>query len=625
GRAPLQIDDGTNTMIIGNVVKNFTSPIDASVTKGGSIIANNVIKNCDSGLFLYGSTFVVSSPNVIMGPANESISTVDVLNSEFDSVNILRSKMQQSLAHNDGYISDPLVYQENGETVDLTLDSVNSGTGNVIYRANLVMGYKSSADAPDGVEETFYGHEVGPGATDIGGTNWSLTTSSQNSLVTGKEYRITDLGNTNPVDWTRVGANVNKEGTTFIYNGSELKRKDGSSNPQSGKVSSFEFAGFMGENLVDIANVTGISSGAVSAVSHGLIAGNKVRITDTSETLADGDYIVAAANLGADAFTLTGLSGTATTSEALATVIVQKVEEDVWYDSISKDTAFKKYDNAEVDATDGQFQFHIIDPTLSRLVTGVYSRGALASLYTKKKKTSAVDTNSARIHPHNTHHIGVSWSANYRGKVKAGQIQNTGTWDATTNRLYNASTGLDHNGKNASLGTGNVASGDVTAIMNTNRRYRDFTCLITESNYIQVGSMVTIDGHSGFQIGRTLGATASSEPYGIVVAYEDTATANQKSLTVRYFGEESSITYQNLIDSGVLEAGDANSGNNIHPDYVNAGFNVNSSFAPYDVVNPANTTPADINGQTPGSTAENASFGTINIVDDYVLAQGLIK
>lgn len=250
---PLIIDSGVNTVVTGNVIQNFTASIDATVTTE-SILSNNVIKNVGAGLNLdneasdtrpgigldiYGSTFVVSSSNVMMGPSFEALSTPDVLNSEFDSINILRSKLQ-NVGTGQVYNSDYFVYQENGRTLDLTEDSMGQNA-KVVYRVNLL-----NVDSDN--NHTIYGNRLGPGVKDINNQEFTATTTGGlanpgSKLQIGKPYEILRVGNT---EWTDLGAFVNKAGATFLWNGTSLPAY----NASSGFVTAKEFPGFVDGNGV---------------------------------------------------------------------------------------------------------------------------------------------------------------------------------------------------------------------------------------------------------------------------------------------------------------------------------------------------------------------------------------
>ena len=189
--SPLVIDSGTNTQVIGNIMSNFSDSVNASVTTRG-VITNNMIQNCGSGLYVYGSTFLLSSPNVLTGPANEFLPSPDILNSEFDSINITLTNGQQ-------FGSPDFKYQENG--VDFSLDQTATGgvSAEIIHKA-------------------FYLQKNASGVESVYGTIKNAADYSADSTVGlkhGVRYTIIDLGDT---DFTEGNnAVVNYIGAEFIY------------------------------------------------------------------------------------------------------------------------------------------------------------------------------------------------------------------------------------------------------------------------------------------------------------------------------------------------------------------------------------------------------------------------
>jgi len=146
--SPLVADSGENSIITSNVFRNFTDFVDVSVTDRG-VVTSNVIENTGSGLFIYGSKFILSSPNILIGPADEFLPQPDILNSVYDSVNIVLKDAY--LAESD-FLSDVYVYKENGESFDLTqTDGVdangNGGISNIEYNVFYVR-----KDATSGAE-----------------------------------------------------------------------------------------------------------------------------------------------------------------------------------------------------------------------------------------------------------------------------------------------------------------------------------------------------------------------------------------------------------------------------------------------------------------------------------------
>lgn len=109
---PLYATEIENSRIINNRFANYSDNVDVS-TSEKLVITNNVIDGCGSGLYIFASRYLISYPNVLLGYAGELLPTPDILNSEYDSVNIyLKSGLP--------YTSDVYVYQENGFVFDLT-------------------------------------------------------------------------------------------------------------------------------------------------------------------------------------------------------------------------------------------------------------------------------------------------------------------------------------------------------------------------------------------------------------------------------------------------------------------------------------------------------------------------
>lgn len=110
--SPLIASGGRQILVTNNVFTNFAEAVDVSVTDIG-VFQGNIVSNCGSGVLIFASTKFISSPNVLLGPAGEYLPGPDILNSEFDSVNIV-------LEPNSPFISGSYVYHENGQEKDLT-------------------------------------------------------------------------------------------------------------------------------------------------------------------------------------------------------------------------------------------------------------------------------------------------------------------------------------------------------------------------------------------------------------------------------------------------------------------------------------------------------------------------
>lgn len=86
-RSPLFSASSKFVTVSDNIFENWTSPVNTSVIRIGTIVSNT-IRNCNSGLLIFGSGNLLSSPNLIMGTDDEWIPSVDKLDSDYDSINI---------------------------------------------------------------------------------------------------------------------------------------------------------------------------------------------------------------------------------------------------------------------------------------------------------------------------------------------------------------------------------------------------------------------------------------------------------------------------------------------------------------------------------------------------------
>jgi hypothetical protein len=113
--APIFASDSSRITITNNVCENFVSPLDVSTCNTG-VVVGNTVKNCGSGLLVYGSGSLLSSPNLLMGPSNEYLPSPDTQDSDWNSVNI-------TINPNIDYTSPSYLYMTRGEPLHL-------GTGN---------------------------------------------------------------------------------------------------------------------------------------------------------------------------------------------------------------------------------------------------------------------------------------------------------------------------------------------------------------------------------------------------------------------------------------------------------------------------------------------------------------
>lgn len=116
--SPVYAPELSSSKITTNTFRNFPNSLD--ITASNSVLFTpNIVKNCGEGVLSYGSINSIFDPNILLGPANEFLPLLNTLNSEYNSVNI---QLEQNIDFN-SYVG---VYQENGDTVDLS-DKVITG------------------------------------------------------------------------------------------------------------------------------------------------------------------------------------------------------------------------------------------------------------------------------------------------------------------------------------------------------------------------------------------------------------------------------------------------------------------------------------------------------------------
>ena len=210
--SPISAPGSKSTFITGNKIKNYSEYVDVATTTQG-VVTNNIVQNCGSGIYVYGSTFFLSSSNVLMGPASEFLPSPDILNSAFDSININLTAHQNSM-----YTSDSMVYQENGAAFNLSTNSIGGENPELIYRVFYIQ------KSEKGVEEA-YGTGTAPA-----------------DLVPGIRYMITGLGTTTTQTmWNSAAGTLNviyEAGDSFIASSVAVS---GNGTATSGGVDAIQF------------------------------------------------------------------------------------------------------------------------------------------------------------------------------------------------------------------------------------------------------------------------------------------------------------------------------------------------------------------------------------------------
>lgn len=106
-------DEGDTTIISNCVFRDFPGPL---IFNSTNVLAVNgcTIRNCDTGLRIYGASKTDVLNNLILGPADEYIPVPDNYDSDFNGVNLITDP------NNSNNYSPILTYIEGGEALDLT-------------------------------------------------------------------------------------------------------------------------------------------------------------------------------------------------------------------------------------------------------------------------------------------------------------------------------------------------------------------------------------------------------------------------------------------------------------------------------------------------------------------------
>jgi hypothetical protein len=129
--APIYATGSSRITITSNVCENFVSPLDVSVCNIG-VVTNNTIRNCGSGLLVYGSGNLLSSPNLLMGPSDEYLPSPDTQDSDFNSINI-------TINPGVDYTSPSHLYMTRGEPLHLGSDPKKNTLGVDIPGTEIVL------------------------------------------------------------------------------------------------------------------------------------------------------------------------------------------------------------------------------------------------------------------------------------------------------------------------------------------------------------------------------------------------------------------------------------------------------------------------------------------------------
>ena len=185
--SPLLASENRIVKIAHNTFQNFTDAVYIDAVQKG-VVTPNVIDNCGAGLFAYGATKIIITPNVLLGPAGEFVQNPDVLNSEYDSVNI-------TIEPNVDFNSPAYLYQENGDAFDFTANQGRlTAFINELTKTNGVE--EISTDYSETLGGNPYVEFTNPG-DDAGAFGFRIVAANVNALLSRAGYSTLFAANSN--------------------------------------------------------------------------------------------------------------------------------------------------------------------------------------------------------------------------------------------------------------------------------------------------------------------------------------------------------------------------------------------------------------------------------------------
>jgi hypothetical protein len=125
--SPIHTQESDTLRVNDCLFENYPGPVDLSVS---SVVATggNIIRNCGTGLRNYASSKIITTNNLILGPADEYIPSPDIYDSDFNSINL-------TIDRGVTFSGPVLQYLENGLPKDLSstkVSIVSAGIGTIV-------------------------------------------------------------------------------------------------------------------------------------------------------------------------------------------------------------------------------------------------------------------------------------------------------------------------------------------------------------------------------------------------------------------------------------------------------------------------------------------------------------
>jgi hypothetical protein len=237
GYGPVFFDECRNVKIAHNTFRGFPGPVSIGAVQKG-IVSPNVVDDCGSGIFAYGASKIILTPNVILGAAGEFIQNPDVLNSEYDQVNI-------QIEQNTDYNSTQYVYQENGQFFDFTANQ-----GRLTMFINELVKTNNVEELSTDYSEDIVGNpyaEFIQSAADMQQGNFAfrITQAKVNDLLGRANYASLSAANPNS-----QGLVYRIVATEYVYNGTASIVSEGNQQPG-------------GPFVVTVNDLTGLTIGTI--------------------------------------------------------------------------------------------------------------------------------------------------------------------------------------------------------------------------------------------------------------------------------------------------------------------------------------------------------------------------
>jgi hypothetical protein len=228
-------DEGDTTIVTGCVFRDFPGALDFTTT---NVLAVNActIRNCGSGLRIYGSSKTDVLNNLILGPADEYIPVPDFYDSDFNSVNFPITIGTDNKMPVLQYVLSGAKYDFRANNtirrVELFRASRDPGTGEEVVdlSAPITNGgldwFQVVDDVPEGLQPT--GTQVDPA---LGQTKFAISAGASSTL---NDTYPTSFDNYNiyravGIDYVNIGDDLNPnlgtgtlDGSTYVVNCDEL-------------------------------------------------------------------------------------------------------------------------------------------------------------------------------------------------------------------------------------------------------------------------------------------------------------------------------------------------------------------------------------------------------------------